>query len=622
MNRIVLLLTAHQHQLRVRRPFLILLLIAIVLAIYAPSMFGEVCSVDDSNLLQTLQNSKGIDIREAFLPRAGAVYYRPIIMMSFYLDRDLLKLYSGFMKFENVIFHIINSLLVYLLTYQLLSPEKRSKSMVPLLSGLFFGLNPVNTESVNWISGRSDLLACVFVLLSANCLIKFKRTQNYVYLPLIALFVVLGALTKEASIAFTGGAFLLIDAQGLPEDNLGLQKPSIGQRRLFLGLLFVSVALFLVLAHRAYMSSSDRIAITLKIIFSNIPYSFFVVLNALAFYVKKIFFPFPLNFAIVEPEPLYDFLGLPLLLFCLYIVKKRTEIAALFMTGILLITPALLIAFKQIAWAAYAERYVYMASSFIIVASTLYAHDLIIKKSIPPLLTKYVIAIILVIATIGTLQRNIIWMHNITLYEDMVDKSPNNFLTRTGYGYYLADAGDYSNARMQFLVASKESSYGKTFARTPPAFLRRMFGYAEDADMGLAYVLEKEGKVLAAAKAYERILERKRGKSVPALNRLVPLYVYLLSQAKRRSEIAYLREKLFLFTGSKYGYDDAQVLYSIGKMFLARGEKADAMEFFRRAHNQFGVNDEYRIITKKILDRLGSTHDTLIHKTLAPSPVA
>jgi tetratricopeptide (TPR) repeat protein len=621
------LLTAYQRHFRVRRPFVIVLLIAVVLAIYAPPIFGEICDVDDVYMLQSVKNTKTLNVVSLFYPSPSSnEYYRPIIAISFYLDRYLFQLHEGFMKFENVLFHAINALLVYWLALQLLPAEKRRTSLVPLISALFFGINPLTTESVNWISGRTDVLACTFILSSANFLIKFKRGHDYLFLMFSFLFMVLGFLTKEHSISFAAGVFLILFSRDLPANNLSSQNPSRDQagRSLLFLLVFIfaviiALVIFVTLKQYAF-NPNGKFALTLKIILSNIPYSTFVVLNALAFYLKKIFFPFPLNFAIVEPEPLYDFMGLPILLFCLYLISRRTLIAAIFMTGIFLMTPAFLIAFRQIAWTAYAERYVYLASSFIITASVISGEDILKKKPHYFVYGKYAVVTLLVIAAGGTLERNITWMHNITLYKDTVDKSPNNYLTRIGYGYYLANAGDYHNARIQFGLANQQGASGKTFTNATES-IERLFGYLEDADLGLAYVLEKEGRVPEAAEAYERILVRKKGNSVRALDRLIPLYGYMLSQARSGPEIAYPKEKLLLYTGNKYNYKNAEMLYWLGKMLLVRGERESARVILTRAYVKLD-DDKYKMITKKMLSRIGKVHAAFILKTVAPSPMA
>lgn len=54
-------------------------------------------------------------------------------------------------------------------------------------------------------------------------------------------------------------------------------------------------------------------------------YSVSVFLGAVGFYVKKFFLPLPLNLFIVEVDPLYDFIGIGVLLGCVALAVRRSR---------------------------------------------------------------------------------------------------------------------------------------------------------------------------------------------------------------------------------------------------------------------------------------------------------
>ena len=104
-------------------------------------------------------------------------------------------------------------------------------------------------------------------------------------------------------------------------------------------------------------------------------YSCLVAFRLLGFYVKKIFFPWPLNFAILSVDPVYELLGMVLAIVCAWSLFSKKYAASFFLAGVFLIAPAFPIAFNHIAWTPYAERYVYVASGMIAIASILFIND-------------------------------------------------------------------------------------------------------------------------------------------------------------------------------------------------------------------------------------------------------
>jgi len=95
-------------------------------------------------------NDPSIDARPA--------YYRPIVVLSYRVDLVLDE--------DNpASFHVTNLILHVLATVLLVAAARRLGSSVPasLLAGALWSLAPRLTESVAWVSGRTDVLAAIFV---------------------------------------------------------------------------------------------------------------------------------------------------------------------------------------------------------------------------------------------------------------------------------------------------------------------------------------------------------------------------------------------------------------------------------------------------------------------------
>jgi protein O-mannosyl-transferase len=594
---------------QIRPPYQVMLVIALILAAYYPVNFGEFCSVDDVGMVSSLEGLESWAMMDIFVPRADkGLYYRPLLSLSFFIDKNAFNLDPGIMHIENIVFHAINSLLLFWLVHQVLPAERKKKSRLPLVSALVFGLHPVTTESVSWVSGRTDVLACIFILL-------FKQHRFYRNLAISALFMLLGFLTKEAALAFLPGVLLIMTAKdGDTGENAPVRvgsPPSPFPLKYNTAIALCAlgaVVFFFLLRSLAFSSNDGRINYTLQAIFLDGTHSTMVVLEVFAFYLKKLFFPFPLNFAIIEVDPLYELLGLPLLIGCLFLLSQRTVRSAFFMTGVFLIAPVFLAAFNQLAWTPVAERYLYMPSAFVTAAAVMYADDLTLKmKPLHDLKNVSLIAVLLIgVLAVSTFERSTVWKSNLALFKDTVEKSPTFYIVRAEYARALALAGDFKNARIQFEQANDENSRrGPTIVKMP--FYSGKFGYWANADLGIAYILMREGRTAEAAEAYEKIFDRLREgeQSFRVLGQIVSLYSDLLGSARKPSDVAKIKKKLSFYTQKMYiKKRNPDAFFRLGRVSLLRGERQDALGYFRKSYDIFATDDAYKKIAEKHINRL------------------
>lgn len=126
-------------------------------------------------------------------------FYRPFIMTSFSLDYSMWHFKAAGYHFSNIIFHIINCLLVLMLARRTLRSDAFS-----LVAALLFAVHPVHVENVCWISGRTDLLCAIF-LLSATfvySLLLEDELPARLALPIVILLYIGSLLSKETGVIF------------------------------------------------------------------------------------------------------------------------------------------------------------------------------------------------------------------------------------------------------------------------------------------------------------------------------------------------------------------------------------------------------------------------------------
>ena len=100
--------------------------------------------------------------------------YRPLQMLSYYLDYNLWALKPAGFRFSNILLHLFNSILVF----YLLNLVFNHRLLAASTSSLFL-VHPVNISSVAYISARGDLLSAFFILACCVLFLKFLRSKNY-----------------------------------------------------------------------------------------------------------------------------------------------------------------------------------------------------------------------------------------------------------------------------------------------------------------------------------------------------------------------------------------------------------------------------------------------------------
>lgn len=118
--------------------------------------------------------------------------YKSLAIWSFMIDNYLFGDKAGRYHLHNVLLHLINILLVFILVLKITKKE----IFAVVVSGLF-ALHPVFTEAVAWAAGRKDLLFFLFSLLSIFSYRHYlQKKQHLLWLLPVLVFVYLASLAK------------------------------------------------------------------------------------------------------------------------------------------------------------------------------------------------------------------------------------------------------------------------------------------------------------------------------------------------------------------------------------------------------------------------------------------
>ena len=178
--------------MKIKSHFLILLLVAFAFAVYANSIKGPFL-LDDNTLVEANPLVKSMSDISKFFKRdifAHAIdsrpisnSYRPLQMITYAIDFFLWSNDPKGFHLTNILIHIFNVILVFLLVKKLFNNKA-----ISFFVSLLFAINPVNTSCVSYISGRADILVAAFMLLSIIFYIDYSKNNRRVFLFLSVLW--------------------------------------------------------------------------------------------------------------------------------------------------------------------------------------------------------------------------------------------------------------------------------------------------------------------------------------------------------------------------------------------------------------------------------------------------
>ena len=239
------------------------------------------------------------------------IYWHPMTWLSHMLDCQLYGLSPGMHHSTNLIFHIANTILLFLV-FKRMTGELWKSALVAAL----FSLHPLNVESVAWVSERKNVLSTFFWILTMAAYVRYsERPGFYRYLPVFFLLMI-GQLVKPMLVTLPFVLLLL--------DYWPLGRLKIGQWRKLFRLIWEKVPLIILsalsvylsvssLQHQEVMQSTEAVPIALRIENALVSYVAYIVKaiwpQDLAFY-----YPYP------DALPLWQTAGALLVLACISLI--------------------------------------------------------------------------------------------------------------------------------------------------------------------------------------------------------------------------------------------------------------------------------------------------------------
>lgn len=188
-------------------PGKLLLLIALPLTVYLNTLqngfvYDDHVQVTANRAIRSLSNVGAFfhtDVaRAASVRDPGRVrYWRPLFLTSYAIDYRIWGLNPFGYHLTNLALHVAVTLLVVAFAIR-----TGAGAAEALLAALLFAVHPANSEAVNWVGARVELLCAVFVLPAFWCYEKWRsRAGGGPWLAVAAALCVCSLLSWEAAIA-------------------------------------------------------------------------------------------------------------------------------------------------------------------------------------------------------------------------------------------------------------------------------------------------------------------------------------------------------------------------------------------------------------------------------------
>jgi tetratricopeptide (TPR) repeat protein len=390
-----------------------------------------------------------------------AANWHPLTWISHMTDVQLFGLDAGWHHRVNVLFHLANTALLFLVLWRMTGGLWRSAFVAAL-----FAVHPLHVESVAWIAERKDVLSTLFWLLTMGAYLGYvRRPSVWRYLP-VFVFLALGLMCKPMLVTLP---FVLLLLDWWPLGRLSLR--TLGLRVLEKAPLFGLSAFSCVITYIAQSQGKAVVSlgrITIGPRLSN-------ALLSYAIYLEKAVWPSSL--AVFYPHPATIGAGIPawkvagavLLLAGISFLalrerQRRPYLAAGWLWYLGTLVPV--IGLVQVGAAAHSDRYTYVPLIGVFLAAAWGVSELLPKRRwrqwVPGVSAGAVLAALAVAAHVQVGY----WRDNFTLYSRALAVTERNWLVLSNLGAAYGNRGEP-------LVAS---TYFREALRIRPEYAEAWYG--------------------------------------------------------------------------------------------------------------------------------------------------
>ncbi len=423
---------------------LCLLLIILLFLVYGQVSHFNFVNIDDQ--LYVTQNShirNGVSVSGIVwaFTSSQAANWHPLTSLSLMIDHDIYALKAGGYHFTNLLFHILNTLLLFFLLNKMTGAVYRSFFVAAL-----FALHPMHVESVAWISARKDVLSTLFWLLTIWAYFLYAKQPGIKRYLAFFVFFALGLMSKPMVVTLP---FVLLLLDYWPLHRFPFRKNLIVEKiPLFVLTLVSSAVTYLVQKQAGAVGTIENFPLDIRIYNAIISY---------ARYIEKAILPINLSVYYPYPEmwPIWQaaLVGMMIILLSILIWRKSERypylpVGWLWYLG----TLVPVIGIVQVGSQSMADRYSYIPFIGLFIMIAWGVPDLIKNRPYKKIILGFICALIIVVISLLSWQRCQLWGDKVALWTDAL----NNYKIAFAYnlrGLSYIEKGNHQRALEDYTAA-------------------------------------------------------------------------------------------------------------------------------------------------------------------------
>ncbi len=435
-------------------------IVCLVLAVATLLVYGGVFNHQFVNIDDPVYVDRNPHVQSGLTPQSikwaftttRAEFWHPLTWLSYMLDTQIFGVQPAGYLLTNLLLHIFNTILVYLIFIRMTGNPWQSA----IVSALF-GLHPLHLESVAWVAERKDVLSALFWMLTTYAYIGYVKRPGWPRYVAVCLGLILGLMAKPMLVTLPC-VLLLLDYWPLgrfdPAKSPAARLPSALRLIREKIPLFIIAAVFSLIAFQIQKAAggidpSDQYPLAGRItnaVWSYAAYMF----KAIWPRNLAVFYPFP------EHVPVLEVAGAACLLALLTALAfKWARRCPFFIVGWLWYVGTLVpvIGLVKIGDFALADRYMYIP---IIGLSIIIAWGLPeILAGLPRKRAVMATAAIAALAglTLATYWQVRVWTNSFSLFTHALQVTEKNYYAHYGLGQAWAGQGQWDKAASHFLKA-------------------------------------------------------------------------------------------------------------------------------------------------------------------------
>lgn len=515
-----------------------------------------------------------------------AANWHPLTWLSHMLDVSLFGLAAGAHHATNLLFHLANTLLVFLFF-----ARTTGHTATSAVVALFFGIHPLHVESVAWVSERKDVLSAFFglgTLLFYAEWVTNRRPRDYA----LALCSFGAGLMAKPILVTLPFVLVLIDLWPLGRPDAATRQAIVSRLREKTGFfaLAITSSIITFVVQRSWGAMEIGHAIALPDRLANAVVSY-------ARYLGKTFWPTELS--LLYPHP-YAPGGLPwsagqivgalvLLLAISAIViawRRYPYLAVGWFWFVGMLVPV--IGIVQVGGQAMADRYTYLPHIGLFAALAFAARALSETHGLVRSVTLGLLVLALVSCLNLARQQTAVWRDSLTLLGHASTITPGNPIMNNHLGTVLQARGRYDEAIRHYRRALQfdpdnpktHSNLGRTLqlagrGEEAVAHFRHALeivpSYAH-ALMNLGVTMANQGRLIEAEALFRRAIESQPDAAEAHAN----LGATLRIRGKAQEATVHFNRAI------EIAPDNPTTLYGYGQVLSDLGRHAEAVSTFER----------------------------------------